>query len=43
VAERLRGLNVEFRANTPEDFGAFVAAEIEKWGRVVRDANIKLG
>ena len=36
-------LNVDFRENTPEEFRAFVAAETEKWGRVVRDANIKLG
>jgi tripartite-type tricarboxylate transporter receptor subunit TctC len=43
VAERLKGLNVETRANTPADFGAFVASELEKWGRVVREANIKLG
>jgi tripartite-type tricarboxylate transporter receptor subunit TctC len=43
VSERLRSLNVDFRENTPEEFRAFVAAEIEKWGRVVREANIKLG
>ena len=38
-----RSLNVEFRENTPEEFRAFVAAEMEKWGKVVREANIKLG
>jgi tripartite-type tricarboxylate transporter receptor subunit TctC len=43
VAERLKQLNVEFRENTPDEFRAFVAAEIEKWGRVVREANIRLG
>jgi len=43
IVERLRQLNVEFRENTPEEFRAFVAAEIEKWGRVVREANIRLG
>src|SRR5262245_19696389 len=43
IAERLKQLNVEFRENTPEEFRAFVAAEMEKWGRVVREANIKLG
>ena len=41
VIERLKSLNVEFRENTPDEFRAFVAAEIEKWGRVVREANIK--
>ena len=25
----------------PEEFGAFIAAEMEKWGAVVRAANIK--
>jgi tripartite-type tricarboxylate transporter receptor subunit TctC len=40
---RLAQLNVETRQNTPEEFRAFVAAEMDKWGRVVRDANIKLG
>jgi tripartite-type tricarboxylate transporter receptor subunit TctC len=43
IAARLQQLNVESRANTPEDFRAFVASEIDKWGKVVREANIKLG
>jgi tripartite-type tricarboxylate transporter receptor subunit TctC len=43
IAERLAQLNVESRENTPTECGAFVAAEMEKWGRVVREANIKLG
>ena len=43
IAVRLKQLNVESRANTPEDFRAFVASEIDKWGKVVREANIKLG
>jgi tripartite-type tricarboxylate transporter receptor subunit TctC len=43
VIDRLTSLNVEFRENTPEEFRRFVAVEIEKWGKVVREANIKLG
>jgi tripartite-type tricarboxylate transporter receptor subunit TctC len=43
VTERLDKLNVEYRPNTPDDFRAFVAAEMEKWSRVVKEANIKLG
>jgi len=43
VSARLKSLNVEFRENTAEEFRAFVAAETEKWGRVVREANIKIG
>ena len=43
VTDRLDKLNVDYRPNTPEDFRAFVAAEMEKWSRVVKEANIKLG
>jgi len=43
MIERLKQLNVDSRENTPEEFRAFVAAEIEKWRDVVREANIKLG
>jgi len=42
VTARLTKLNVETRQNTPEEFRAFVAAEMEKWSRVVKEANIKL-
>src|SRR5262249_62083615 len=27
---------------TPAEFGAYMAAEIEKWGKVIRAANIKM-
>jgi tripartite-type tricarboxylate transporter receptor subunit TctC len=43
VIARLKQLNVEFRENTPDEFRAFVQAEMEKWERVVKEANIKLG
>src|SRR5438067_3781431 len=43
VTERLDKLNVAYRPNTPEEFRAFVAAEMEKCSRVVKEANIKLG
>jgi hypothetical protein len=26
---------------TPSDFGKFIAEETEKWGKVIREANIK--
>jgi tripartite-type tricarboxylate transporter receptor subunit TctC len=29
-------------ANTPEQFGARIKAEIEKWGKVVRDAKLRM-
>jgi tripartite-type tricarboxylate transporter receptor subunit TctC len=43
IIARLKQLNVEFRENTPAEFRAFVAAEMEKWARVIKEANIKLG
>jgi tripartite-type tricarboxylate transporter receptor subunit TctC len=43
IVARLKSLNVEFRENTPDEFRAFVAAETEKWGKVVHQANIRLG
>jgi tripartite-type tricarboxylate transporter receptor subunit TctC len=41
IRERLTGLAVTTRRNTPEEFGAFVRAEMDKWGRIVREANIR--
>ena len=43
VTAKLDKLNIEYHPGTPEDFRAFVAAEMEKWSRVVKEANIKLG
>jgi hypothetical protein len=33
---------VEARENSPADFAAFFQSELDKWGRVIREANIKL-
>ena len=43
VAARFEQLNVESRQNTPEEFRAFVDEQMERWSKVVKDANIKLG
>ena len=43
IIARLKSLNVDFKENTPDEFRTFVAAEMEKWSRVLRDANIRLG
>ena len=43
VTGKLDKLNIEYHPGTPEGFRAFVAAEMEKWSRVVKEANIKLG
>jgi tripartite-type tricarboxylate transporter receptor subunit TctC len=43
VKERFAQLNIDSRPNTPVEFRAFVEAQMEKWAKVVKDANIKLG
>jgi tripartite-type tricarboxylate transporter receptor subunit TctC len=43
VKERFEHLNIESRQNTPEQFHAFVNDQIERWGKVVKEANIKIG
>ena len=42
VRERLAGLSFEPVGTTPEAFEAHIRAEIDKWGRVVRAANLKI-
>jgi tripartite-type tricarboxylate transporter receptor subunit TctC len=42
VRTRLEGLGMEIRGGTPEAFGQLVAADVAKWARVVREANIKV-
>lgn len=43
VRARLSGENgIEATHSTPEEFGKFIAAEIQKWTRVVKTGNIKL-
>jgi len=40
VAERLRSEAAIVRPGTPDDLGRFTREEIEKWRRIVRDANM---
>ncbi len=35
-------LGTQAGGDTPEQFAAYVRAEIQKWGKVIRDANIKV-
>jgi len=42
VRERLAVLGFKPVANTPEAFSARIKLEIEKWGKVVRDANLRI-
>jgi tripartite-type tricarboxylate transporter receptor subunit TctC len=43
VSARFAELNIESRQNTPEEFRAYVEAQMALWSRVVKEANIKLG
>jgi tripartite-type tricarboxylate transporter receptor subunit TctC len=42
IRERLAGEGAEVVAGSPEEFGAFYRAEIEKWGKVIKAAGIRL-
>ena len=42
VRDKLTGLGFNPIANTPAEFGARIKVEIEKWGKVVRAANLKI-
>lgn len=41
VKAKLVGLGAEPVANTPSQFAAMIKLETEKWGKIVKDANIK--
>jgi tripartite-type tricarboxylate transporter receptor subunit TctC len=41
VKERFTGLGADITPSTPEKFGAVMKADAEKWGKVVKAANIK--
>ena len=42
VRERLAALGFKPVANTPDEFAARIKLEMEKWGKVVRDANLRI-
>ena len=42
VAEKLSSFGAQIVGSTPEEFAAYLKAEIAKWGKVARDNNIKL-
>ena len=41
VVKRLQDLGVTARASTPEELGKLLAADIQKWGRVIEQAKIE--
>ncbi|MCC7414253.1 MAG: tripartite tricarboxylate transporter substrate binding protein [Gammaproteobacteria bacterium] len=42
IARRLAGIGATPAWNTPEDLGRYVRAEIDKWGRIIRESGAKL-
>ena len=42
VLKRLDDLGFEVVANSPDEFAARIKTELEKWGKVIRDARIKM-
>jgi len=42
LTEKLAKLGFKPVANTPDEFAARIKLEIEKWGKVVRDANLRI-
>lgn len=42
VAKRMHEFGITVVGNSPQEFGAFIRTEIERWTRVARAANVKL-
>ena len=42
IVERFGALGLDVQASTPEEFDAYVKAELEKWNRVVKVAGLKV-
>lgn len=42
IKEKLAAMGFDPIANTPEQFAEYIDAEIRRWGKVVRDANLKV-
>jgi len=41
VKDRLEAQGAEVKGTTPEEFGAFIKTERERWGKVIRAAGVK--
>jgi tripartite-type tricarboxylate transporter receptor subunit TctC len=41
VRQRLQEFGADVVASTPAEFGAYLRAEVAKWGRIVREARIR--
>lgn len=41
VKKRFEHLSIDSRPTTPEEFSAFIKDQMQRWGKVVKEANIK--
>jgi tripartite-type tricarboxylate transporter receptor subunit TctC len=41
VKQRLTALGAEPVGNTPDEFGAFIKAEMARWGKIIKEKNIR--
>lgn len=41
LKERFTGLGLDAASSGPDEFGAYVASEIKKYGKIAKDAGIK--
>lgn len=42
LKDRLISLGLDARSSTPEEMAAFMRGEQERYGKIIRDANIKV-
>ncbi len=42
IKEKLKGMTVEVRPSTPEEFGAYMAQEIERYSKLVKEFGLKV-
>ena len=42
VSKRLSEMGMEVKASSPTELGAFIKKESARWGKVIREANIKV-
>ena len=41
VRTRMVGAGIEIQSGTPKQFGAVIENEVDKWGRIIKDAGIQ--
>ena len=42
MAEKMQGLGLAYKPNSPEEFAKFGQSEIAKWAKIVKDGNVKV-